>query len=92
MLLATKVEVRTELDEDVRAHAPLKEIRQEIVQSNEDLGAICDMLRRIVSPVVARLAQKQVLMRVEVAWSIRQAHTETRTHSKTFAITYRKSF
>ena len=57
----SKVEVRTEQDDDVKAYLPNKVIRLETVKMNQELLTICDMLRAIITPVTNRLLCKNAI-------------------------------
>ena len=57
----SRVEVRTEEDDDVRAYMLHKDIRQEIVKPNDDLTNICDQLRRLIAPIIQRLVYKHAI-------------------------------
>jgi ERCC4-related helicase len=57
----SKVEVRTEQDDDVKAYLPNKEVRLETVKMSQELLTICDMLRAIITPVTNRLLCKNAI-------------------------------
>ena len=56
----SKVEVRTEQDEDVKTYLPHKEICKEVVPANPELAVVCGLLRELVLPVIQRLVYKKV--------------------------------
>ena len=57
----SKVEVRTEQDEDVKTYLPNKETRLEIVKMSKELENICGMLRAVIAPIITRLIYKKAI-------------------------------
>ena len=61
----SKVEARTEHDDDVKAYLPHKIVATEIVPPNSQLTAICNLLREVIAPVLSRLVFKRAIQQYQ---------------------------